>query len=1171
MIYHVGISNTAGSVDLATTDLAGNVNWYYDPTAINFYGYGVSLVPGGTVLMLGGTPGTGPGYYDTVREIDLAGDILRQTNLNDVNAQLAALGKAPIVVAFDHDAQRLANGDTVLVTSTQKVINVNGTPTTYTGNDVIVLDKNFQVVWVWDSFDWMDTSRLGLHGEGPSDWLHANSIDYSPEDGNLILSMRAQDWVIKIDYSNGTGDGHVIWTLGAGGNFTPISSDASPWFSGQHDVRYINDNTIVLFDDGNTRRETNPNADSRGQEWILNEQTMTATLVVNADLGNYSAALGSAQMLPNGNLDFNSGFLGNFPNVVGQSIEVSPNGTINYVQQQNSLEYRSYFLSTLYQGATYTYGLLDSGFENPNVETGTSAYQYNPAYSPWSFNGTSGVAANGSSITSGNTNALEGTQVGFIQKTGSISQVVNFLMSGTYQLSLLAAQIGNNGTSNESFQVQVDGTMVATITPNGTNYLTYTTPTFNVTAGNHTISLVGIDPSGANYGVLLDRVGINMANQFSDPGFASPNVGTGAFRDFAYNPSGAPWTYSSSSGVAGNGSGFTGHNPNAPQGTQVAFLQKNGTISQVVNLNAGTYAISFYAAQRAGQASTQTFEVEVDGTVVGTFTPSGTSYTFYATNAFTVAAGTHTLTFIGLNPSGGDNTALIDAASIQQPSTNQPSDSGFATPNVGTGSRSDYAYNPSGSPCTFSSSSGVAGNGSGFTGHNPNAPEGTQVAFLQKNGTIGQAVNFTAGTYTLSFYAAQRAGQASSQTFEVEVDGTVVGTITPNGTSYNLYTTDAFTVTSGAHSVAFIGLNPNGGDNTALIDELSIQVVPPAPGKAGFVKTDTTTQGNWQGSYGSLAYNVIDNAASYPSYVTVNASGNSNYVWTTTSGDPRALQEVGSSDRVAAVWYSPTSFTVNMNLADGKTHQLALYLLDWDQYQGGRSEQVQIIDATTGHLLSSQSVTSFSTGVYLVWNVSGDIEIKINNLNSSSNAVLNGFFLDPAASPPPPATPGTGSFVKTDTTNQGNWQKIYGSQGYNVIDNVASYPSYAQVGVSGSSTYVWTTNTSDTRALQDVGSNGRTAAAWFSTSSFTVYVNLTDGQTHQLALYLLDWDQYGGGRSEQVQILDATTGSVLSTQSVSGFSTGEYGVWNVSGDIEVKITNTNSSSNAVLSGLFIDP
>jgi len=35
-----------------------------------------------------------------------------------------------------------------------------------------------------------------------------------------------------------------------------------------------------------TRRGSDPTADSRGQVWRLDEQTMTATLVFNADLGN---------------------------------------------------------------------------------------------------------------------------------------------------------------------------------------------------------------------------------------------------------------------------------------------------------------------------------------------------------------------------------------------------------------------------------------------------------------------------------------------------------------------------------------------------------------------------------------------------------------------------------------------------------------------------------------------------------------------------------------------------------------------------------------------------------------------------------------------------------------------------------------------------------------------
>ena len=46
--------------------------------------------------------------------------------------------------------------------------------------------------------------------------------------------------------------------------------------------------------------------------------------------------------------------------------------------------------------------------------------------------------------------------------------------------------------------------------------------------------------------------------------------------------------------------------------------------------------------------------------VVGTFTPSGTGYPAITTAAFTVAAGTHTITFQGLDTAGGDNTAFID-------------------------------------------------------------------------------------------------------------------------------------------------------------------------------------------------------------------------------------------------------------------------------------------------------------------------------------------------------------------------------------------------------------------------------------------------------------------------------------------------------------------------------
>ena len=87
--------------------------------------------------------------------------------------------------------------------------------------------------------------------------------------------------------------------------------------------------------------------------------------------------------------------------------------------------------------------------------------------------------------------------------------MVDFAAAGSYEVSLSAAQRANFGASNEAFQVKVDGTVVGTITPSGTSYATYTTAPFNVTAGSHTISFVGVDPSGADYTALIDQVRID--------------------------------------------------------------------------------------------------------------------------------------------------------------------------------------------------------------------------------------------------------------------------------------------------------------------------------------------------------------------------------------------------------------------------------------------------------------------------------------------------------------------------------------------------------------------------------------------------------------------------------------------------------------------------------------
>ena len=126
-------------------------------------------------------------------------------------------------------------------------------------------------------------------------------------------------------------------------------------------------------------------------------------------------------------------------------------------------------------------------------------------------------------------------------------------------------------------------------------------------------------------------------------------------------------------------------------------------------------------------------------------------------------------------------------------------------------------------------------------------------------------------------------------------------------------------------------------------------------------------------------------------------------------------------------------------------------------------------------------------------------------------------------------------------------------------------PAYAQVTFSGNNPYTWLSSTSDVRALQKAAVSDRIASTWYTYSNMTIDINLTDGNTHPVALYMLDWD--GSSRAERVDVLDAISQAVLDTQTVSGFHNGEYLVWNLHGHVTLRITLTGGG-NAVASGLF---
>jgi len=442
----------------------------------------------------------------------------------------------------------------------------------------------------------------------------------------------------------------------------------------------------------------------------------------------------------------------------------------------------------------------DASFESVQVGTGIQGFKYNPVGSAWSFNGNAGLAANGSGFTAGNPPAPDGTQVAFLQTTGSMSQAVN-LAAGSYTVSFVAAQRQNLSASpnGQTFQVLIDGQLGGNFNPSSTSYTSLSTSTFTLSAGPHTILFRGTNLNGGDNTAFIDQVQLLFSPSPPPPpadgSFENVTVGTGPSA-YKYNPAGSAWIFDGSSGLAGNSSAFTATNPPAPNGTQVAFLQTLGTMRQAVNLAAGSYTMSFSAAQRQNSIDNpqqQTFQVLVDGQVVGSFSPVGANYTIYNTSIFSVTAGLHTILFRGTNLKGGDNTAFIDQVQVLLASPPPPFDGSFESPNLGTGLAS-YRYNPVGTAWTFDGGSGLTGNSTSFTFGNPPAPDGNQVAFLQTLGTMRQAVNLAAGSYTVTFSAAQRQnfiGAPLGETFQVLVDGAVVGNFNPVGGNYASFTTSS--------------------------------------------------------------------------------------------------------------------------------------------------------------------------------------------------------------------------------------------------------------------------------------------------------------------------------------------------------------------------------------------
>ncbi len=185
-------------------------------------------------------------------------------------------------------------------------------------------------VLLWSAFD-----HMAIDEAAPDipvvtaryDPWHANAMDIDA-DGNLLVSFRNNDGIVKIDASTGA----VLWRMGGRRNQFAFLNDPLGGFSHQHGVRRLPNGNIILFDNGNLH--TPPV--SRAVEYRVDETVHTAQMVweYRHTPPIFSLALGFAQRLADGHTLICYGF-------TGRAVEVD---AANVPQWELALKPGPYFI-----------------------------------------------------------------------------------------------------------------------------------------------------------------------------------------------------------------------------------------------------------------------------------------------------------------------------------------------------------------------------------------------------------------------------------------------------------------------------------------------------------------------------------------------------------------------------------------------------------------------------------------------------------------------------------------------------------------------------------------------------------------------------------------------------------------------------------------------------------
>lgn len=281
---------------LVALNAAGEVVWYYES---EFRTSGIDRLQNGNILLHRTDSST--------LEIDLLGNTVRQFYAEGRPFPPPENPDAVAIKGMDtlhHQPHEMPNGDFLAFAANP--YRVENWPTSETDPDapradamimadtVVQISPEGDIVWSWDTFDALDPYRIGydtfwsywwVRGfPGHMDWTHANGLSYDESDDSVLVSLRNQSAIVKVDRQSGA----IKWILGRHEDWPdrlkskllePVGDLLWPGY--QHNPRMTHAGTVILFDN-RAHGATMPfeprlplqQAFSRGVEFRVDEENM---------------------------------------------------------------------------------------------------------------------------------------------------------------------------------------------------------------------------------------------------------------------------------------------------------------------------------------------------------------------------------------------------------------------------------------------------------------------------------------------------------------------------------------------------------------------------------------------------------------------------------------------------------------------------------------------------------------------------------------------------------------------------------------------------------------------------------------------------------------------------------------------------------------------------------